>query len=186
MRLIICYLYLFLFSISYCLGQGSFGKITSQPADFIRYGLTPVSYFSGKVNVEIPIYTLQDPDLSMPLSLSYTSDGLKPAKHPGLVGLDWVVNFGVVITREVYGAPDDANGYNGYDPASNSGYNMERGFWIASQERKFTAKQLLTFAPSVVECDSYSCYLPMTSGGYYYDAQPDLSFFVFRVRPDIL
>ncbi|UYU40888.1 RHS repeat domain-containing protein [Bacteroides salyersiae] len=178
MRLIICYLYLFLFSISYCLGQGSFGKITSQPADFIRYGLTPVSYFSGKVNVEIPLYTLQDPDFSMPLSLSYTSDGLKPAKHPGLVGLDWVVNFGGVITREVYGAPDDANGHNGYDPASNSGYNMERGFWIASQERKFTAKQLLTFAPSVVECDSYSCYLPMTSGGYYYDAQPDL--FLFR------
>ena len=104
MRLIICYLYLFLFSISYCLGQGRFGKITSQPADFIRYGLTPVSYFSGKVSVEIPLYTLQDPDFSMPLSLSYTSDGLEPAKHPGLVGLDWVVNFGGVITREVYGA----------------------------------------------------------------------------------
>lgn len=49
MRLIICYLYLFLFSISYCLGQGSFGKITSQPADFIRYGLTPVSYFQERL-----------------------------------------------------------------------------------------------------------------------------------------
>lgn len=36
--LVLCY-------VLCCFGQGSYGKITSHPADFIRYGLTPVSLF---------------------------------------------------------------------------------------------------------------------------------------------
>lgn len=159
-------------------GQGNFGKITPQSAGFVRNGLIPVSCFSGQANIEIPLYTLQDLDFSMPLSLSYTSDGLKPAKHSGLVGLDWVLNFGGVVTREVYGAPDDANGYNGIDSATDIEYVFAKGFWNALQEKKFTAKQLLTFDPSVVLCDNYYCYLPLTSGSHFYDAQPDL--FQFR------
>lgn len=167
-----------MYCIPVCFSQDNFGKVTSQSADFIRYGLVPVSYFSGKAKIEIPLYTLEDPDFSIPLSLNYVSDGLKPAKHPGLVGLDWTLNFSGIITREVYGAPDDANGYSGHDPSTNTGYNMEKGFWNALQEKKYSAEQLLKFDPSAITCNAFYCNLPTTSDGYDYDAQPDL--FLFR------
>lgn len=137
MKNLIIIFYILVYYIPFCSAQDSFGKITSQSSDFIRYGLIPVSYFAGKANIEIPLYTLQDSDFSIPLSLSYTSDGLKPAKHHGLVGLDWILNFSGVITREVYGSPDDANGYNGYDPSTNTGYNMEKGFYQIKNDTLF-------------------------------------------------
>lgn len=49
------------------------------------------------------------------------------------------LNFGGVITREVYGAPDDANRYNGFDVSTGTGSSIEKGFWNALREKKYTA-----------------------------------------------
>lgn len=177
-KTIVLFCLIIICGISYCVAQSSFGKVTSQTADFVRYGLIPVSYYEGKAHVEIPLYTIQDPDFCVPLSLSYTSDGLKPAKHPGLVGLDWVLNFGGIITREIYGSPDDANGYNGYSSITGSEVVSEKGFWNVLKERKYSAEQLLRFDPSVVICNDFLCQLPYTRDGHWSDGQPDL--FMFR------
>jgi len=79
---------LFITYSSYTFGQGNYGKVTSQTSDFIKYGITPVSLFTGKVTLEVPIYTIKDPDFTFPIKICYSSDGFKPSKHSGYMGLN--------------------------------------------------------------------------------------------------
>lgn len=87
--------------------QGKYGHVTPTTADFIRYGEIPVSLFTGKMSLNIPLYTYKDNDFTLPLNLTYNAEGFKPKKRSGVVGLDWIINAGGCITREVYGVPDE-------------------------------------------------------------------------------
>ena len=88
-------------------GQNTYGRVTPQTADFMKYGDIPVSLFTGRMNIEIPLYRIKDQDFDIPISLLYTADGFKPEKRSDFVGLDWTLIAGGCITREIYGAPDD-------------------------------------------------------------------------------
>jgi len=87
-----------------------------QSSDFIKYGNTPVNLFTGETNVQIPIYTYKDRDFTIPIYLGYNSSGFIPNKREGIVGLNWYLNAGGVITRKVNGWPDDKKGAPANDP----------------------------------------------------------------------
>lgn len=73
----------------------------------IKYGNAEVNPYSGTVGTSIPIYTYQDDDFTIPISIDYASSGYKPNIPTGVVGLGWYLNVGGVITREIRGIPDD-------------------------------------------------------------------------------
>lgn len=73
----------------------------------IKYGNAEVNPYSGTVGTSIPIYTYQDDDFTIPISIDYASSGYKPNIPTGVVGLGWYLNVGGAITREVRGIPDD-------------------------------------------------------------------------------
>lgn len=73
----------------------------------IKYGNAEVNPYSGTVGTSIPIYTYQDDDFTIPISIDYASSGYKPNIPTGVVGLGWYLNAAGVITREVRGIPDD-------------------------------------------------------------------------------
>ncbi|MFN3666290.1 MAG: hypothetical protein ACK4S0_09030, partial [Sediminibacterium sp.] len=73
-----------------------------------KYGDIPVSYFTGTPNISIPIYTLQEGPLSLPVSLSYHASGLKIGEPASWVGAGWSLSAGGIITRSVLGIRDDA------------------------------------------------------------------------------
>ncbi len=77
------------------------------------YGEIPISMFTGATNLNIPIYTLSEGDLELPISLSYNSTGVRPDVHPGWVGMNWSLNCGGMIKRVVKGIPDEMY-YNEY------------------------------------------------------------------------
>ncbi|MFT3682277.1 MAG: hypothetical protein QM791_18535 [Ferruginibacter sp.] len=107
-----------------------FSNITvSSPnaASLGKYGDYPVSYNTGLPQISIPIYTVKEGPLSLPVSISYHSAGLKVMETSSWVGAGWALNAGGVITRTVVGAADDKGylsnvthghfsnyGYNGY------------------------------------------------------------------------
>lgn len=68
---------------------------------------SPVSLNTGKAGVSIPLYTIQQKDIKVPIALSYNSNGVKPDMHPGWVGLNWGLQTGGVITRNIKGIPDE-------------------------------------------------------------------------------
>lgn len=77
-----------------------------------KYGDIPVSYNKGIPNINIPIYTIQEGPLNLPISLNYHAGGIRVAETASWVGLGWSLNAGGVITRTVLGLPDEeANGY---------------------------------------------------------------------------
>lgn len=77
-----------------------------------KYGEYPVSYYTGTVNINIPIWNIQDKGFSLPISLSYHPSGIKVSEIASSVGLGWSLNAGGVITRSKVGLPDE--GLNGF------------------------------------------------------------------------
>lgn len=80
---------------------------TPQTWAFIRYGSNPVDYYTGKAMVNVPIYTYKDNDFELPISVSYVSEGFVPSRQTGILGLNWFLNCGGAISREIVGIPDD-------------------------------------------------------------------------------
>lgn len=80
---------------------------TPQTWAFIRYGSNPVDYYTGKAMVNVPIYTYKDNDFELPISASYVSEGFVPSRQTGILGLNWFLNCGGAISREIVGIPDD-------------------------------------------------------------------------------
>lgn len=64
----------------------------------------------GEVQLNIPIYTYKDVDFEIPIFLGYNSSGFLPNKRPSIVGLNWFLNCGGVITRSVNNQPDEREG----------------------------------------------------------------------------
>ena len=70
---------------------------------------TPVSLSTGTLNVEIPLYTLTNGDIKVPITMSYDASGVRAESHPTWVGLNWNLKAGGKITRIVNGLPDEYN-----------------------------------------------------------------------------
>ncbi len=76
-----------------------------------EYGVFPVSMNTGTLNISIPIAMIKAGRLDLPVTLNYSTNGLRVAQEAGCVGLGWVLNTGGVITRTVRGKADENYGY---------------------------------------------------------------------------
>ncbi|MEL7145866.1 MAG: RHS repeat domain-containing protein [Bacteroidota bacterium] len=70
----------------------------------------PVGHYTGIPNVSVPIYTLQLPQLSLPISLNYHAGGLKVGEHSSWVGAGWSLSAGGSVNRTVRGLADEFYG----------------------------------------------------------------------------
>ncbi len=74
-----------------------------------KYGDIPVGYYTGTPQIDVPLWTLNDGDISVPISLSYHASGIKVDEIASSVGLGWSLNAGGVITRIIRDFPDSPN-----------------------------------------------------------------------------
>ena len=63
---------------------------------------------NGVVPIEIPLYTIQCGSLTLPITLIYSTTGRKVSDVTGAVGLGWNLNTGGMVSRTVYGCPDES------------------------------------------------------------------------------
>lgn len=137
-----------------------------QVADMIRYDHTPVALNSGRLGLNIPLLTLEDPDFSFPVKANYNSAGFMPSKPESSVGLNWSLSMGGVIYREVRGMADDL---------TLSGDGNLKGFLHLLKENKSYNPQSVAANPSQ--------YLSFMTGAKFKDsgieATPDLYKFSF-------
>jgi YD repeat-containing protein len=66
-------------------------------ASQMKYIETPVSTYNGTSSFSIPLYELNERDITLPISLSYYSNGLKTDEEASWVGLGWNLNAGGFI-----------------------------------------------------------------------------------------
>jgi YD repeat-containing protein len=72
-----------------------------------KFGDTPISYHTGVPEISIPLYTVQEGSLSVPISISYHSSGVRVDEMASWVGLGWSLSAGGSITRTINGGPDE-------------------------------------------------------------------------------
>ena len=72
-----------------------------------KYTDIPVSYHTGVPNISVPIYTVSEGPLSLPISISYHASGVKVGEAPSWVGQNWSLNAGGMISRTVQGQKDE-------------------------------------------------------------------------------
>src|SRR5215217_4649663 len=57
-------------------------------------GNTDVDMATGILNYNIPLFTCDAPQYSLPISLSYNAGGIRNDQKPGISGLGWTLGFG--------------------------------------------------------------------------------------------
>jgi YD repeat-containing protein len=72
-----------------------------------RYGQVDVGAFTGTPNINVPLYTYKTKNVSIPITLSYNSNGILVDQMETNVGLGWNLNTGGIINRIVRGKPDE-------------------------------------------------------------------------------
>ena len=78
-----------------------------QAASLGKYGDVPVNYHTGGATVTIPLYEVKIGSLSLPLSLTYQTSGIRVTDVASRAGLGWTLQGEGVITRTVRGLPDE-------------------------------------------------------------------------------
>ncbi len=122
----------------------------------------PVSTYTGVPQVNIPIYTIMDGSISLPIALSYHSQGVKVESIPSWVGEGWSLTGSGVITRTIRGKIDEL-----YPDGVQNAYKFIMGE-MSNQEKAI-------YADCVVkgDCDSepdqYFFAAPGISGEFAFD-----------------
>ena len=62
---------------------------------------------NGLVPININLWTIDEGDIHIPITLSYHGSGIKVDQLAGNVGLGWSLQAGGIISRDIKGLPDD-------------------------------------------------------------------------------
>lgn len=78
-----------------------------------RYGVIPMSLYTGKANISVPVFSSTLRGITLNASLVYDTSGILINTLPSWTGTSWTLDVGGVITRAVKGYPDE------YDQTNN-------------------------------------------------------------------
>ncbi len=88
--------------------------LSPQVGAMMRYDNSDINLNTGTVSQTIPLIDFEDPDFDLNVSITYSMDGFKPLQPDNFVGMGWRLNCIGVITREIYGLPDEFINYPAY------------------------------------------------------------------------
>ena len=81
-------------------------------AAMANYSDVPIGYHTGVPQIGVPIHTLTEGPLSLPVSLSYHAGGVPVAQSASWTGTNWTLVAGGSVNRSDRGVLDDeSNGY---------------------------------------------------------------------------
>jgi len=82
--------------------------IPSSPtvAELGKYGVIPVSPYTGIPNISIPLFEIKCGQLTLPISLDYHAGGIQVEQIASWVGLGWSLNAGGIISSNIIGRSD--------------------------------------------------------------------------------
>lgn len=125
--------------------------------------LDQVEYLTGTAKINIPIYTIKVKDITVPISISYSTHGRRPLDPNSIIGDGWTLNAGGGIQRHLNGLPDE-------NTAKGIGYHA-----LPFSTVSYTNPQCLGFTQNMVDgkadgaWDVFSYNLPTGSGQFMKD-----------------
>ena len=146
-------------------------------AEFARYGDIPVGNNLGIPDISFMLYELNARKVKIPITLSYHAGGIRVNQKSTDVGLGWSINTGGIITRTIFGTPDEkANGYFNYTPPLITDFNQNHNYYdmlLFTNQNGFYGKDL---AP-----DLFNYSFPGKSGKF--STYEDKQFFTIPFEP---
>lgn len=131
-----------------------------------QFGNVATNEYKGMQNLSIPIYTLKNGDITIPINLNYTKLGVKVNDVPNDVGMNWVLETGGVINRTINNIADDIaverKYFDSYQQLSQ--LNTEDGTSGATELNRLITKKLVD-----TEVDYFNFTYPGNSGSFYLD-----------------
>jgi len=82
---------------------------STEPFKFISNFESEQGLFTGSLNITIPLYTIHEKGIEIPIYLNYNAKGLQPKQDSPQIGVGWGLVAGGFITRIVNKLPDDVN-----------------------------------------------------------------------------
>ncbi|WP_340067271.1 hypothetical protein [Ascidiimonas aurantiaca] len=95
------------FTADYLTHHTEYIPVTPNAATFTVYGTTPVNHATGVPQINIPLFTIEEDGLTLPISLSYHASGIRVDQLSGPVGLGWTLNAGGGVFRQVNDRADE-------------------------------------------------------------------------------
>jgi hypothetical protein len=176
-------LFFFVFSNSIVFGQFPLPSVSTQSPNAASLGIfgeIPVSLYTGVPQIGVPLHTLEEGKISVPISLNYHASGVRPNQHPGWVGMGWNLSAGGAITRKVKDLRDEWFAGNNlpffglfYPQASNllNPSNSNPDYWESSAYlANLTSGSGVTSNAQDTEPDEFSFNFLGFSGSFYFDA----------------
>lgn len=78
---------------------------------FHVYGNNQLKHYTGVADFQIPIFTIEQNGMSLPIYLQYTGgNGIQVAEIASWVGLGWTLNYGGAVSRVKKGLADEESG----------------------------------------------------------------------------
>jgi hypothetical protein len=136
-------------------------------AAMAKYGDIPVSYYTGTPDISVPLYTVQEGSLTVPISVSYHASGIRVSEQASWVGLGWSLQSGGMISRVMRGRQDE--GQRGY---LTDGYKVDDYSYSSSGQYLGEVAKGYTDA----ESDVYFISLPGLSAKFYFNYQGEILF----------
>lgn len=145
--------------------------------NMIKYGDVNKNLYNGTISLSIPFYTYKDNDFELPIYLSYSSSGHMPNSKAGILGPDWQLIAGGVITTEIKGIPDyQTRGTPGYFLLSKQNKSILNSAFYSRASNQFSDPDFISgFFPASILFVPNSYQPPVPS----YDGEPDIYHFNF-------
>ncbi len=101
----------FSFYLSYSQELPTIVPPSPEAAALANFTDVPISHYTGLPNISVPIYTIQQKGIQIPINLSYHSRGVMVSETAPRTGMGWSLQYGGVISRQVRGKSDEDPGY---------------------------------------------------------------------------
>jgi hypothetical protein len=155
--------------------------LSPNAAAITKYGEMPVGSFTGIPPINIPLYTIEAKDISLPITLSYHAGGNRVETVASWVGLGWSLNAVPSISRNIRGIPDDApGGYFFEYLGTKKVKELYDGQYGTVQQQNDWANFLRAVqrGDADTEPDIFSYNIEGRSGKFFYDQETE-QFFTF-------
>lgn len=147
----------------------------------------PVSFHTGVPEISIPIYNIDLPGFTLPISISYNASGLRVEDQATDVGLGWTLNYGGSITQQRYGMNDFLETYGWLHTTEKITPSSYQTFFInngasanLTPQFSFAARAGQNLVDTQADLFSYS--IPGQSGKFYFNQNG--KYFFIPKRPN--
>ncbi|SEL95277.1 hypothetical protein [Parapedobacter koreensis] len=160
-------------------------KVSTSPeaAMLGKFGDIPIGHYTGTADISIPLYTIEEEGITIPVVLRYHSSGINVEEQASNVGLGWSLEPGGAVIQSVLGVADNMDNLVTYDAAGyqflknniiSTGYQSSRpaiGDKVLCPTFSVTGDSYQTFQRALAghgQPDIYYYTLPGGSSGKFY------------------